>query len=1028
MKEKVRVTGDTLRNNFPQWLDKAIDKRKEKNITSGNLIILIDGVDKYTDGFGKEDSPDWITTDVPPGVRIIYSCNLGTRAYTHIAAKTDNIITVQPLSPGSRQELYRHFCNNFSNIQTFPHLQKDIERYPICGNPLYLTLLLHFSFSNVHGVRKFKYTSLQDLPSIESLLVYIIDFYSNKEFKHEEVSRFLRLISLSRSGISGEELDRLSNTDHPTALSFLEVFAPVLHNSQGFYLLKNGIYREVVFAKFAESLDPLRNEFILALDENCFTIRKIDELLHQLCEAKMWMKLKDMLIQLEVFAVLYSSAYKMELCMYWVRLVQQHFDPVQEYNRSLEEFVIQYSPSSKDLFIMLVQFCRFFKDLAEVELNFTYCFRHPHFRGYYELREINLIEEIESLSGMYYPTFQSPIKEDEVFMHDSAPSNWKHKEKNIFERIDNPKDRTLEFYYYKRWLWVQFPWCAIDMNSNFSKSMNSFKYFSDVTSPRDEMNIFLSIIKLVGTNKNNKYRDTTNISNICFTASTKFTRTTTQNKASRGLIILPELKSQKIIIPHIESDTKVRDRRFLSSSMNINYNEDREYSLDLSFKDLVPDNILQKIGSQVLNYTHNELVIKKRETLELQKYFNRLRDELRNKNLKLEALESQIAKSLDKLKEQEEIRNRVNGIEMQLENVIEKIFSSEDEGKRLQKILVCCMKNPTRNDEWERGLEKALDNLNSIISRESELIKDYEKETSMFEEQSSVFQKIKDQRNLAQNNTILRAENQLLLKSKMKRNMRQGVRRRLKIINSSNQLNISEENTVTIKKYEVIMQSLENFKQIAAHKLEGYLDMVEKLSVFRSFEDSYSLSDIISTFHRNSELREEIIAKKSSIEEMKREKQALELQVQFFQGRKQKERDRGKPIKPSNFEGIMILSYETEKKLEHMCESLESQQFILMKAKDFIENCWKGLMINMTLSNKDENLGRNFEIIKERAMQISELTCRNELLENKRGDSEEYRYHYDSTKAASEVCTAKSDSHYFGQESLYSNASTDKAE
>lgn len=33
------------------------------------------------------------------------------------------------------------------------------------------------------------------------------------------------------------------------------------------------------------------------------------------------------------------------------------------------------------------------------------------------------------------------------------------------------KEEKSIFYYYKRWIWVQFPWCTIDVYSNLSKIM-----------------------------------------------------------------------------------------------------------------------------------------------------------------------------------------------------------------------------------------------------------------------------------------------------------------------------------------------------------------------------------------------------------------------------------------------------------------------------------------------------------------------------------------------------------------------------
>ena len=54
---------------------------------------------------------------------------------------------------------------------------------------------------------------------------------------------------------------------------------------------------------------------------------------------------------------------------------------------------------------------------------------------------------------------------------------------------------------------------------------------------------------------------------------------------------------------------------------------------------------------------------------------------------------------MDKLKEHEDVKNKAVFVETQIESVFDKCCVAEDEAKILQKILACCIKNPTRNDE-----------------------------------------------------------------------------------------------------------------------------------------------------------------------------------------------------------------------------------------------------------------------------------------------------------------------------------------
>lgn len=939
---------------------KAIEKKREKSVKSGNLVIIIDGVDKYLDINNKEDSPDWLSNELPPSVRMIYTCSKNSRAFEHISAKVDIVIEIQSLTSPNRKLLFETLHKEFSIVQGLDEIQQKLDVMPQGGNPLFVKLLLLFLHSTVQGVRRYKPPKLDEVQTVLALTLHFIDFYAGHEFKTDIIGKFFQLIALTRSGISEDELCRLSNCKRRTVISMLELFAPFLHNSGGFYILKHDIFRLAIMQKFPIEHETLHLEMIRILDDHKLTIRKIDELLFHLCESKNWMRLKDLLTQLEVFIIMYSAPYKMELYMYWVKLEQQHFDPVQEYNRALEEFVAQYSPSSKDLFMLLIQFCRFFKDLAEVESNYTSKYRHPHFRGYYELKDINLLEEIETMPGMYFANPQSGAKEDEQFPPESQVTLDQLREKMLLEKFEGSA-KTPEFYYYKRWLWIQFPWCAIDVSSNFSNSMKNFTYTSDMTSAKDELNIFLSVIKLVSSKRNSSTAEISRISSIAF-SNGSLTRTPTQNnKNPRGLCVLPEIKTQSILIPHIEDEIRIRPKMNLSTSLNFTNPAEREYSIDIMFKELVPGNILQKIGTQVINYSNHELLVQKKETYELQKSYNKLREDFRQKSLKLEALRSQIANSLDKMKEQEEVKNKAVNVETQIEKIFDKCYRAEEEGKRLQKIVTCCIKNPTRNDEWERGLEKALENMKLLIKMELESIKTYEKETQEFEEQSKTFQNLKFQRNQVQNTTLARVTDHLQVKSKIKIKKINRKKRRLEIFSQLLRPKVTNEDKAMVQKYENAMQQIHSVKKIAKIKMKGYENMVEKLSVFRKFDDIYSLYEIIATFDKYNQLQEEIKVKRKNIEYISREKEALELQLEYFKNKKFK--DFNKPTKFTNFEEVNFLQYVAEKKLEEYAKGIDGQEYTLMKARSLIDRCWSVLKVPEKLMNENELIKMNFNKI-----------------------------------------------------------------
>ncbi len=59
--------------------------------------------------------------------------------------------------------------------------------------------------------------------------------------------------------------------------------------------------------------------------------------------------------------LLFNPYNKYDLCKYWQILEQQNFDPVFEYNKAIESFVMHFKPGPEDIFRIIVQISRFLK-------------------------------------------------------------------------------------------------------------------------------------------------------------------------------------------------------------------------------------------------------------------------------------------------------------------------------------------------------------------------------------------------------------------------------------------------------------------------------------------------------------------------------------------------------------------------------------------------------------------------------------------------------------------------------------------
>lgn len=77
---------------------------------------------------------------------------------------------------------------------------------------------------------------------------------------------------------------------------------------------------------------------------------------------------------------------------------EKGFDPVIEYNKAIEGFEMHYHPSPENVFRIIVQISRFFREFSDFETYYTPEFRHPPIKGTIEeLLDIGLLQEIYNL-------------------------------------------------------------------------------------------------------------------------------------------------------------------------------------------------------------------------------------------------------------------------------------------------------------------------------------------------------------------------------------------------------------------------------------------------------------------------------------------------------------------------------------------------------------------------------------------------------------------------------------------------------
>jgi predicted SnoaL-like aldol condensation-catalyzing enzyme len=153
---------------------------------------------------------------------------------------------------------------------------------------------------------------------------------------------------------------------------------------KGLWKVANPIFHKIVKKLYCSNQQDLNKYHVMiatSLNSSTTTVRKLVEQTHHYYNGEDHFMLKQTISNIENFLFLFNPYTKYDLCRYWQRLEEKGYDPVNEYNKRLEMFDMQYSPLPKDLFVVMLQISRFLKEFAEFETKHTPQFRHPYIKG-----------------------------------------------------------------------------------------------------------------------------------------------------------------------------------------------------------------------------------------------------------------------------------------------------------------------------------------------------------------------------------------------------------------------------------------------------------------------------------------------------------------------------------------------------------------------------------------------------------------------------------------------------------------------
>jgi hypothetical protein len=177
---------------------------------------------------------------------------------------------------------------------------------------------------------------LKTLPTVDSLLDYVLEFWGRRIFRSEDKFRELMgLFVCTQKGLTRSEILLISKVTSEELKLFGVVFGNFLMKYRHLWMIKNDSFRKCLNHKYKFKFQDIHERIAEALRKTPNSLRKLEEETYQLYNAKSYFKLKEIISDIENFLLLFNSYNKYDLCRYWQKLEEKSFDPVIEYNKAV---------------------------------------------------------------------------------------------------------------------------------------------------------------------------------------------------------------------------------------------------------------------------------------------------------------------------------------------------------------------------------------------------------------------------------------------------------------------------------------------------------------------------------------------------------------------------------------------------------------------------------------------------------------------------------------------------------------------
>lgn len=852
------------------------------------LVLVLDGVDKLDFSLESFES---LVLKTPKTVKIIYSCNRDTEIYKFLKSKLESEINAELLDPSNKFSLVLYYSRNYLD---FPgKILKDMKRFAIPQNALYLRVLYYCLSTSDKDVPSMEILSLDSFRTVQSLFEYCIEVFSHD---YKKIYKVFGMLALSNSGLSDQEI---MNFTDGRALVYLKFFSFIVFKSENRSFLTNSCFKSIIFQKFLSN--PLKFHAKLANELEKTNFIHSNTVAYHIFHSKDMIRLKFFLSKIPVFVQLFENESKIDLFMYWQSLQTHKIDPVECYSKSLETFSSINQLPPQDLSILLVLFTVFFKELSQYEENREIKFRHPLLVGHYDLKEIDLLDEFERLGSLV----QSMSKNDEIYLKDQKN---KGKKRNSSKKL----------YNLKRWLWIQFPWCSLDVHSNFSQILQVLE-----SEPEKHEKEFFDSISRILKNSGLVYSEfkfkSTESKLMTTTSSTVYTRPTSNAK---NLFKVTEKASCAM-----NSSMKLPQKTRVFTS---NFFKNSESLTHLSFTGIRPENSLEYVQNNFIKFSKVNIVKKHQDSMNLQKIYNEKVQEYLRKKSHLEAISSQIDYSNTEIMAQQRSIKKIFNLQSKFKDMCKKINKIEAEGLRYKQIIGSCFKNPAKNDEWERSLINRIESMKKTIENERKNRDLHKAETFEIASQLEEFRTLSDVRLKSQYKTFEIVLSQFLIKVKLNEQIINEDAERSLILNGTYE-KTDFNKRIKLRKREERLEELLKIKERLRDKLKIFKAGLGKLEQVSEVEGLKDLDIIMLGMNKRDELIETKEKLEKSLKNLDEVKNSLKTKLEYI--KKQEYDDRFFSLN-EKIENLVGLQKIAERKVEHFYNLTKEQDILLTTCKE----------------------------------------------------------------------------------------------